>query len=127
MTDITTNTTNQRVVPERFDELLATRALAHVATIGPKGEPQSSPVWFTWDGDRVRIGLGAGRQKFVNLQRDGRVAVSMTHPEDPSNYLEIRGRVVSMEPDQGGRFTAQIAPPGTSASTRCLVARRTSM
>jgi hypothetical protein len=30
-------------IPERFHDLLGSTALAHVATIGPRGEPQSSP------------------------------------------------------------------------------------
>ena len=37
-------------IPERFLDLLESRVLAHVATIGPSDEPQSNPVWFGWDG-----------------------------------------------------------------------------
>ena len=38
------------VIPKNYADLLETKALAHVATVGPKGEPQNTPVWFGWDG-----------------------------------------------------------------------------
>ena len=38
------------VIPEKYADLLESNALANVATIGPKGEPQNNPVWFGWDG-----------------------------------------------------------------------------
>jgi hypothetical protein len=34
---------NGPTIPERFHDLLESTALAHVATIGPRGEPQSRP------------------------------------------------------------------------------------
>jgi hypothetical protein len=43
------------VIPGTHTDLLASTALAHVATIGPDGEPQSSPVWFDWDGMFLRF------------------------------------------------------------------------
>jgi Pyridoxamine 5'-phosphate oxidase len=41
---------NTSIIPENYLDLLQSRALAYLATIGPKGEPQVSAVWFTWDG-----------------------------------------------------------------------------
>jgi PPOX class probable F420-dependent enzyme len=35
-----------------------------------------------------------GRQKDKNLQRDGRVALSILDPDNAYRYLEVRGRVV---------------------------------
>jgi hypothetical protein len=37
-------------IPETFEDLLGSKALAHVATVGPRGEPQSSPLRFGWVG-----------------------------------------------------------------------------
>ena len=92
------------VIPPGFDDLLASTALAHVATIGPKGEPQSSPVWFHWDGSHLRFGQAEGRQKAKNLRRDPHVAISIVDPANPFRYLEIRGRVTAMEPDPDKTF-----------------------
>ena len=43
--------TAQTAIPVGYEDLLESTALAHVATIGPNGEPQVNPVWFgTQDG-----------------------------------------------------------------------------
>jgi PPOX class probable F420-dependent enzyme len=65
---------------QEFADLLHTTALAHIATIGPKGEPQCTPVWFDWDGNTLRFSQTKTRQKFRNLQRDPRIALSMVDP-----------------------------------------------
>ncbi len=39
-------TTSTQGIPESYTDLLDSTALAHVATIGPDGEPQTTPVWF---------------------------------------------------------------------------------
>jgi PPOX class probable F420-dependent enzyme len=59
----------------------------------PDGQPQSTPVWVDYDGRYVVINTAEGRQKDKNLQRDGRVALSITDPDNPYRYLEIRGHV----------------------------------
>jgi hypothetical protein len=51
-------------IPQEFADLLHTATLAHVATIGPKGEPQNTPVWFDWDGNHIRFSQTKARQKF---------------------------------------------------------------
>lgn len=87
------------MIPEHYRDLLASTALAHIATIGPHGEPQVTPVWFGWDGEHVRFSQITTRQKLRNLQRDPRIALSIVDPVNPLRYLEIRGRVVAVEPD----------------------------
>jgi len=82
------------VIPESHRDLLEKPLLAHVATIGPKGEPQSNPVWFLWSDDKLWIAVGPNGQKAKNLERDSRIAVSMADPDNPIHYLELRGTVV---------------------------------
>jgi PPOX class probable F420-dependent enzyme len=79
--------------------LLESTALAHIATLGPRGEPQSSPVWFGWDGDYVKFSQIKTRQKYKNLNRDPRLALSIVDPENHLRYLEIRGVVDRIEED----------------------------
>jgi PPOX class probable F420-dependent enzyme len=97
----------QTVVPASYEDLLATPALAHVATIGPDGAPQVTPVWFDWDGAQLLIGLAPDRQKMRNLCRDPRLAVSIVDPVDPTRFLEIRGRV-TFEDDPDRSVLARI-------------------
>ena len=91
-------------VPQEFADLLRTTTVAHIATIGPKGEPQITPVWFDWDGNTIRFSQTKDRQKFRNLQRDPRIALSIVDPNNPYRYLEIRGKVVRIEEDPDLHF-----------------------
>ncbi len=97
------------MIPENYRDLLNTTALVHVATIGPKGEPQTTPVWFGWDGAHVLISQTKGRQKYHNLLRNPLVALSLVDPANPYRYLEIRGTVVRMDDDQGNAFINSMA------------------
>ena len=92
-------TTAKTLIPESHVDLLGNTALAHVATLGPRGEPQSSPVWFGWDGEYVKFSLTRTRQKYKNLSRDARLALSIVDPEKPLRYLEIRGVAERIEED----------------------------
>jgi PPOX class probable F420-dependent enzyme len=82
------------VIPESHLDLFKKKAFAHLATLMPDGQPQVTPVWADYDGQNVVINTAQGRQKDRNLQRDPRVALSLTDPDNPYRYLEVRGRVV---------------------------------
>ena len=91
-------------IPEGYRDLLETTALVHVATLGPDGEPQNNPVWFGWDGEHIKISQTKARQKYRNMNREPRVALSMVDPENPYRYLEVRGDVVRVEEDPDNDF-----------------------
>ena len=97
------------VIPENYADLLETKALAHIATIGPNGDPQSTPVWFGWDGNRVLLTLTKTAQKYLNLRRDPRLALSIVDPKNAYRYLEIRGRVVRIDEDLDRHFVNSMA------------------
>ena len=88
------------MIPEGFHDLLKNTAVAHVAhvaTIGPYGEPQNNPVWFDWDEEYVKFSQTKTRQKLRNLGRNPRVALSIVDPENHLRYLEVRGVVNRVE------------------------------
>lgn len=91
--DTTETPMSPAVIPDKYRDLFAKKTLAHLATLMPGGEPQVTPVWIDYDGERVIFNTAAGRQKDKNLQRDGRVSLSLTDPDNPYRYLEVRGRV----------------------------------
>jgi len=96
------------IIPEEYLDLLQSTTVITVATIGPKGEPQNNPVWFGWDGSHVLFSVTKSRQKYRNLVREPRVALSIFDPTNPSRYLEIRG-VARIEEDTDHRFVNSMA------------------
>jgi PPOX class probable F420-dependent enzyme len=97
------------IIPDSHLDLLESTALAHVATLGANGEPQSSPVWFGWDGEFVRFSQYVGRQKLKNVQQRPQVALSIVDPADPYRYLELRGDVVAIDDDIDHEFINSMA------------------
>jgi PPOX class probable F420-dependent enzyme len=83
----------QNSIPESHLDLFRKKAFANLATLMPNGSPQVTPVWVDYDGRHVLINTAEGRQKDKNLQRDGRVAMSIIDPENPYRYLEVRGHI----------------------------------
>ena len=97
------------MIPDDLTDLLEGQRFAHVATIGPDGEPQSNPVWFGWDGRHILISQVPGRQKLENLRRDPRIALSIMDFDNPQRYLEIRGVVVAIDDDDDYAFVDSLA------------------
>jgi PPOX class probable F420-dependent enzyme len=80
-------------VPPAYRDLFDKKSFAHIATIGPDGFPQVTPVWVDYDGTHIRFNTARGRVKMRNLQNDPRVALSVQDPDNPYRYLQVRGRV----------------------------------
>jgi PPOX class probable F420-dependent enzyme len=123
-------------IPESFQDLLRSPAVAFVSTLGRSGAPQVTPLWFLWDGERVRISLVEGRQKLRNLRRDPRIAVAIADPARPTFYLELRGTVSELVPDPALELERAIAekytgswkdvePPGTVRYATSVIVDRT--
>ena len=91
-------------LPVSHRDLLERPLFAHLATIRPDGSPQSSVMWFAWDGQYVRFSHTTTRQKYRNLLTDGRVSFHVQDPVNPYRTLEVRGDVDSIAPDADVNF-----------------------
>lgn len=91
-------------VPASFKDLLERPLIAHLATVRRDGSVQSNPMWFRWDGQRIRMTHTRTRTKFRNVQAEPRVALSIVDPGNPERYVEVRGVVETIEDDPGARF-----------------------
>lgn len=98
------STQTDQEAPASHLDLLDGPLFAHMATIRPDGSPQSSAMWFDWDGGRLRFTHTNTRQKVRNLRHDPRVSVHIQDPHAPYRTLEIRGTVESIEPDHDAAF-----------------------
>ena len=84
-------------------------AICYIATTMPDGSPQLTQTWVDGDGEHVLINTVQGFQKIRNIERDPRVAVTVSDPDNPSRYFTVRGRVLSISPDGGVEHIEKLA------------------
>ena len=83
-------------IPEDVQTMLKDKNFWHLATVGPAGAPQSTPIWADTDGTHVIVNSALGRAKVRNMRADGRVALSSFDFSNPYGFVEIQGRVVDV-------------------------------
>lgn len=96
-------------MPTSHVDLLERPLFCHLATVRPDGAPQSSVMWFEWDGEYLRFTHTKKRQKFRNIANEPRVAVSIADPDNGYRFLEVRGVVETIEDDPTGAFYDRLA------------------
>ncbi len=84
------------VIPEKFLDLFEKKTFANLATVMPDGSPQVTPVWVDFDGSHIIVNSARGRQKDKNMKRNPAVSLSLSDPENPYRYLEVRGHVAEI-------------------------------
>jgi PPOX class probable F420-dependent enzyme len=67
--------------------------IGHVATTLPDGSPHSVPVFVGIEGERIAFLTGPGSRKARNLDRDPRLAISVTDREAWWTMAQVRGHV----------------------------------
>jgi len=92
--------------PESHVDLLEQPYFAHFATVAADGSPRVNPMWYVWDADAGVLKLTHTNQRhnYRNLQRNPRVALSITDPANQYRYLQLRGEIEHVEPDPTGEF-----------------------
>ena len=63
-----------------------------VTDLREDGSPHSTPVWVDVDDGKVSFNTATGRAKPRHLEKDPRVALIVTDPEDPYKWVSITGR-----------------------------------
>ncbi len=87
-------TSSEPLADARIQAYLATREVAVLATVGPDGAPQATPMWFVHTPDALFMISVDGLHKVRSLKRDPRVAVAAetTTPEGAIRGVTVRGR-----------------------------------
>ncbi|MEA2434579.1 MAG: hypothetical protein QOG54_2036 [Actinomycetota bacterium] len=65
-----------------------------IATLLKDGSPITHVMWVDCDDEFILINTEVHRRKYKNIKRDPRVSVAIWDDDDPTEYVEIRGRVV---------------------------------
>jgi PPOX class probable F420-dependent enzyme len=81
---------------EELLELLRRPSVCYLATSMADGSPQLTQTWVDTDGEHVLINSVQTHVKTRNIERDPRVALTVSDPDDPSRYFQVRGRVLEV-------------------------------
>ena len=96
------------IIPDEFLDLMRQPAFAQLATVRPDGTPQVNPMYFDWDGSRLRFSHKSNRQKFRNIAQNPHIAASIPDLDNPYRYIEVRGTVEDVSPDVDGVFLREL-------------------
>ena len=96
-------------IPDEFRALLTGPNFAHLATTMKDGSPQVTPVWVDLEDDLVIINTADGRVKANNMDRTGKVALSVADPENPYRYIQVRGEVAEKTHEDADKHIDEMA------------------
>jgi PPOX class probable F420-dependent enzyme len=92
--------------PEAYLDLLQRPLFAALATVASDGTPRVNPMWFLWDNEAGLLKLTHTNQRhnYRNLQTNPHIALSVTDPDNQYRYIQLRGKVETVERDPTGAF-----------------------
>src|SRR6478752_5144702 len=105
----------QGPAPERYHDLLESKALGHLATVDAKGRPQVNPVWYISDGAFIYLSVKPETAKYRNLRANPAAALSILDPANSGRYVELRGTVTGFELYEDLTWVNQLAHKYTGA------------
>jgi PPOX class probable F420-dependent enzyme len=62
-----------------------------LTTVRADGTPQSSPVWFVWDGTEFLVYSQPGKAKLTNIEGNPRVALNLNSGDGGDDIVTISG------------------------------------
>jgi PPOX class probable F420-dependent enzyme len=65
-----------------------------VSTLRQDGAPQSTPVYYIYEGGKLYISVTKSRKKTINVARDSRVSVVVLAEERPFRHVQLQGTAV---------------------------------
>jgi PPOX class probable F420-dependent enzyme len=102
-------------LPDDLLGLLRQPSPCYLATSMADGSPQLTQTWVDTDGEHILINSVQGFQKIKNIERDPRVALNVSDPNNPFRYYAIRGRVLDITTDGAVEHIETLAQRYTGA------------
>lgn len=88
--------------PEKMahaDGRLRDEVIVWLTTVRKDGQPQTSPVWFLWDGRTFLIHSLPGSQKVPNIRLNPHVSLHLNDDGDGGDVVSIEGMATIAEGD----------------------------
>jgi len=92
---------------EKPSRRLESELIAWLTTVGADGQPQSSPIWFIWDGSTLWLRSQATAGKIRNVQANPKVAFHLAD-DHGGEIITIEG-TATLEPEPGDLFEKYLA------------------
>ncbi len=73
------------------------------------GSPQLTQTWVDTDGRDILMNTVEGYQKVRNIERDPRVALTVSDPQNSSRYFAVRGQVLSVSTEGAADHIEKLA------------------
>lgn len=91
-------------LPESHRDLFERSLHGVLTTLMPTGQPQSSLVWYDFDGEGIQINTTPERQKGKNILRCGWVSLLIIDPKDGGRYVSIRAWATTRDDPDGSHI-----------------------
>jgi len=95
-------------IPAAYTRFLQEPLFGNLGTIRPDDTVQVNPMWFEYDGEFLRFTHTTKRAKFRNLQHNKSMSLAISDPDNPYDFIELRGRLVDVIPDPTGAFYVRL-------------------
>jgi PPOX class probable F420-dependent enzyme len=79
-------------------DLLEQSFAAWLTTVNPAGQPQSMPIWFTWDGSEIVVYGDHRAKRNRNLEANPRVSFHISGTSDGEDFVTVEG-TARIDPD----------------------------
>ena len=73
------------------DERLRSEIIAWLTTISADGQPQSTPVWFLWDGESFLVYSRPDKPKIRNIAVNPRVSLHLQSTDEGEEVVTVEG------------------------------------
>lgn len=75
----------------RADQKLRSEVVMWLTTVTLDGQPQSTPVWFGWDGETVLLYSQPDRPKLANIASNPKVALHLVGDDEAEDVVTFEG------------------------------------
>jgi PPOX class probable F420-dependent enzyme len=81
----------------RADEKLRHEIALWLTTVSPDGQPQSTPIWFDWDGSTILFYSKPDTPKLRNIAANPKVALHLVGDPEGEDVITIEG-IAALDP-----------------------------
>jgi PPOX class probable F420-dependent enzyme len=80
-------------------ERFGTEIIVWLTTVTPDGQPNTTPVWFWWDGEAFHLYSQPGRPKLRNIAANPRVSLHLQSDETGDEDVVIVEGLAAVDPE----------------------------